>query len=190
MNLEKKINKSLEKKWGVRFKPTHPDKDNYDGVVICNKDDFIVLRQEEDFEFDGVVIIPKKFIKNIRDGKYEKCCNEILRQNGQLEKITVPDWIFECENLNQVLSSLKNLDIWAAVETVSSKNSAFYIGPITKVGRKKFNLYCYNAAGKWESEYTLPINEIFKIEFDNKYCNHFNDYMQSKAEEVTEKINF
>jgi hypothetical protein len=94
MNLEKKINKSLEKKWRVRFKTTNPDKDNYDGVVICNKDDFIVLQQEESFEFDGLVIIPKKFIKNVRDGKYEKCCNEILVQNGQLEKITVNNCIF------------------------------------------------------------------------------------------------
>ncbi|MEO6589938.1 MAG: hypothetical protein ABIP06_11605 [Pyrinomonadaceae bacterium] len=180
MNLEKKIKKSLTKKWRIRLKTSHPDKDNYDGVVICNKSDFVVLREEIDFEFNGVVFIPKRFIKSIRDGKYDKCGNEILRQNGQLEQLNVPDWIFECENLNQILDSLKSQDIWAAIEIVSNKNSSFYIGPITKIGKRNFRLHCYDAAGKWESEYKLPISGIFKIEFDSKYCNYFNAFMKSK----------
>ena len=182
MNFEKKINKSLENKWCVCFKTSHPDKDALDGVVICNKSEFIALREEVDFEFEGVVIIPKRFIKKVRDGKYDKCCNEIIRQNGEIEKINAPNWIDSCDNLNQLFTSLKQYEIWAGIEIVfdKEKKSAFYIGPITRVGAKNFYIKCYDAAGKWEKEYKLSYKEIFKIEFDSRYCNHFNNFMKSK----------
>ena len=59
-------------------------------------------------------------------------------------------------------------------------NSAFYLGPITNVNTKHFSIMCYDAAGKWEKEYQLDYNEVFKIEFDSKYCNHFNSFMKYK----------
>lgn len=188
MNIETKIDKSLKQKWCIRFETLHPDEDAYDGVVIYNKPDFIALFEEEDFEFDGVVIIPKKFIKKIRDGKYDKCCNEILRQNKEIEKVFSPEWIESCDNLHQIISSLKQNDIWAAIEIVfdNQTKSALYLGPITHIGAKNFRIHCYDAAGKWEKEYKLSYEEIFKIEFDSKYCNHFNRFMKSKS--LNEKL--
>lgn len=182
MNLENKFNESLKNKWCVRFKTAHPDKDVYDGVIIYNKSEFIVLHEEEGFEFDGFIIIPKKFIKKIRDGKYEKCCNQIIRQNGEIENLSAPDWIASCNNIRQLIKALKSEEIWAGIEIVFNQEtkSAFYIGPITRIGTKNFYIKCYDATGKWEKEYKLSYQEIFKIEFDSKYCNHFNKFMKSK----------
>jgi hypothetical protein len=182
MRVTEKYRKSLDEKWCLRFKTRHPDGDNYDGVVTQINREFIVLREEDDFEFDGITILPKKSIKGCRDGKYEQCCNEILRENGAIRKCDSPRWLNGCETLPEVIRELKRRDIWPGVETIFAGNSktAFYIGPITRAADDCFYLRCYDAAGKWEKEYELTYDEIFRIEFNSRYCNQFNAYMRKR----------
>ncbi|MBK7994094.1 MAG: hypothetical protein IPK14_11925 [Blastocatellia bacterium] len=44
-----------------------------------------------------------------------------------------------------------------------------------------FFLKCYDASGKWEKVYKINYDEVFRIEFDSKYCNRFNHYMKISA---------
>jgi len=182
MNYAGKYRKSLGAQWCLRFRTHHPDGDNYDGVVTLVKKDFIVLREERDFDFDGVIVLPKRSIRGYRDGKYEQCCNKILRQNGAIRKCRSPHWLQACQTLPQVISALKKRDIWPGVETLFSENteSAFYLGPITASADDYFYLKCYDAVGKWEKEYKLRYDEVFRVEFDSKYCNQFNAYMRGQ----------
>ena len=78
MSLAQKYSKSLAEQWLMRFKTKHPDGDNYDGVITHIKPAFVVLREEKDFELDGIIILPKRVIKGVRDGRYDRCCNQIL----------------------------------------------------------------------------------------------------------------
>lgn len=164
----------------MRFKTTHPDGDSYDGVVTHVKHKFVMLREERDFEFDGHVVLPKRFIKGVRDGKVERCSNEILRDNAQLKKLRPARWLDSCATLPQVFAALKSRDIWPGVEIVyGKKKSAFYLGPITESTDEGFSITCYDAAGRWEGGYELSYREVFRVEFDSRYCKHFNAYMRA-----------
>ncbi len=180
MSLASKYKKSLAENWTLRFKTIHPDDDNYDGVVTHIKPDFIVIREQQDFEFDGVIILPKRVIKGYRDNRYDECCNKIIRQNGQLGKLKTPSWLNKCNSIYDVLTAIQKRDIWPAVEMLhdEGKTSALYLGPIEGVYEDSFYLNCYDAAGKWEKPYYLTLANIFRIEFDSKYCRHFNRYMR------------
>jgi len=180
MSIVNKFKKSLDQQWCLRIKTRHPDGDNYDGVITQIKSRFIVMREEENFEFDGVIVLPKRFIKRIRDGKYEVCCNEILRENGSIRKCGSPGWLNICVTIDDVIAQLKKRDIWPGIETIYNDmtETAFFIGPITKTTKKHFCLRCYDAAGKWLVEYKLKYEDVFRIEFESKYCNHFNAYMR------------
>ena len=90
MSIIEKYKKSLDQKWCLRLRTRHPDGDNFDGVITQIKSRFIVLCEEENFEFDGIIVLPKRFIKGVRDGKYEVCSNEILRENGSIRKCGSP----------------------------------------------------------------------------------------------------
>ncbi|HEX8127910.1 MAG TPA: hypothetical protein VF527_02335 [Pyrinomonadaceae bacterium] len=166
----------------MRFKTRHPDGNSFDGVIAHLKHSFVVLREEREFEFDGVVILAKKFVKGFRDGKYERCANQILRENGAIKKLRVPRWLDSCETIPQALATMMRRDIWPAVEIVynEGRDSAFYLGVITGVEDEQFSIKSYDAAGKWEKNSTLDYDEIFKIEFDSRYCKHFNAHMKSK----------
>jgi len=183
MNIERKYQKSFAQQWCMRFETVHPDGDNYDGVITHIKPEFIILREEESFELDGVILLPKRFIKSIRDGKYDKCCNQIIRANGAMKKLRAPRWLGSCETIPQVISSMMRRKIWPGVEIIFNQgsDSAFYLGPITQVGDEQFFIKSYDAAGKWEKEYQLSYDEIFRIELDSKYCNHFNAFMRSQG---------
>ena len=180
MSRLEKYNKSLSKEWSIRIRTKHPDGDNYDGVITHVKSSFIVLREEKEFEFDGVIILPKRSIKSIRDGKFDKCCNEILRQNGQIKRLHPTRWLDSCETIADVIETLMKRDIWPGVETLSpnGKDYPFYIGPVIQTGPKAFSILGYDAAGRWEAEHELNYDEIFRIEFDSSYCKHFNKYMK------------
>jgi hypothetical protein len=187
MNLAQKYSKSLAEQWLMRFKTKHPDGDNYDGVVTHIKSAFVVLREEKDFEWDGIIILPKRIIKGIRDGRYDRCYNQILRQNGAMKKLRSPGWLNSCETIPQVCASLMKRDIWPAIEIIfdDGAESAYYLGPITRVDEDRFFLRYYDAAGKWGKVYELDYDEVFKIEFDSRYCNHFNAYMKSESTQTT-----
>lgn len=182
MGITQTYNKSLAEKWSVRFRTKHPDGDHYDGVVTHIKPTFVVLREMIDFEFGGVIILPRRAVKSVRDGKFESCRNRILHHNGAIRKMRVPRWLDACETIPQVLSALMRRDIWPSIETVFDQGtrSAFYVGPITEVTVDECLINCYDAAGKWESIYHLGYDEIFKIEFDGKYEKHFTAYMKSQ----------
>lgn len=184
MSLAKKYKKSKDKKWSLRFKTHHPEGDRYDGVVTHIQKRFIVLREHMEFAFNGIVVLRKKVIKGYRDGKYERCANKIFRSSGNIKQAKSPRWLDNCESLKQVLEKLQKKDIWPSIEIIYNRDgktdTSFFLGKITRVGKKAFWIYHYDAAGKWEKEYKIRYDAIFKIEFNDSYSQHFNAYMRER----------
>jgi hypothetical protein len=82
MSLASKYRKSLDQRWCLRFNTVHPRGDAHDGIVVHIARTFIVLREERDFELDGLIVLPKSAMKSCRDNKFEACHNLILRESG------------------------------------------------------------------------------------------------------------
>jgi hypothetical protein len=81
--------------------------------------------------------------------------------------------------------TLMKRSIWPGIEMLFSDGStAFYLGPVRSVSEIGFVSKCYDAAGKWEKDYSLRWSEIFRIEVGSRYCRHFNHYMQAKIAEA------
>lgn len=182
MNLTQKYAKSLNDHWSLRFKTRHPDEDHCYGVVTHIKSAFVVLRMELDFEFDGNVIFPKKSIKGCRDGKCERCYNEILRERGAIQKLRPTLWLDSCKTLQDVAQVILKRKIWPAVETLCDEHNKtdIFIGPITRLTDNGFFQRSYDAAGKWQKECAIPYETIFSIEFDSHYLNRFNSFMRKR----------
>ena len=180
--LERKFLKSLNEQSVLRFSTIHPEGDHYDGVVMAIKPDFIVVREEQNWEFDGIQVFPKRSIREIRDGKFEACANQIVRGNNAISQVVMPEWFTDCQCLADVLRTMQQQEIWPAVETLTDKyrDYYFYLGPITKLGKSSFCIHAYGADGKWEKEYEIKHSDVFRIEFESRYCDHFNNYMKSQ----------
>lgn len=177
--------KSLKEHWSMRFRTRHPDGDNYDGIVIAIGRDFVVVREEIDFEFNGMVLLRKGALRGVRDGRFEACTNEILQRTRMSDRLRAPTWVTKCATVEDFVAALMKRSIWPGIEMLFSDGStAFYLGPVKSVSELGFVMKCYDAAGKWEKDYFLRWSEIFRIEVGSRYCRHFNRYMQAKIAEA------
>ncbi len=183
INLERKLAKSKLERWLIRLETSHPDGNTFDGVVLAFTKDLIVLRAERDFEFDGIQVLARKFVTGFRDGRVERCHNQILERERESRRIELPRWMGSLETIAQVVATLKNRDIWPIVEIIfdNGNDSAFYLGPLLKIRDTEFTLRCYDGAGKWEKGYEIANDEVLRIEFGDKYSNTFNAYMRSMS---------
>ena len=60
----------------MRFKTKHPDGDSYAGIVTHIKPGFIVLREEEGFELDGMVLVQTAETARTSASAYSTSCGE------------------------------------------------------------------------------------------------------------------
>ena len=179
--MNKHLSRSKNRKGVIRIRTKAPDGMNIDGIVLQEARSFVSLLVVEDFEPDGIVVVPKKWIKGIRDGKFEACATEMIRFSGTLERTEPFAWPSNLTSLAEVCAYLKERDIWPAVEIIyNGDDSAFYIGPITEISKRSLRLYCYDAAGQWEKEYEIDFAEIFRIEFESRYARNFNAFMKTR----------
>ena len=185
MSLASQIRKSLEDNWVTRFHTNHPDGDDLDGVVIQIQREFIVLREDGDLRFDGVLVVPRRVLTGCRDGAVEKCWNAIHRHLGDLSEASSPEWMGSCKTMADILRELQGRDIWPGVEILfegdDGRDSAFYVGPVVRVDDDEFLLHCYDAEGAWEEVYEIGLDEVFKITFGDSYTSRFNDFMRSRG---------
>ena len=174
--------KSLDQRWCIRFLTHHPDGDAYDGVVLHLAKSIVVVREFRDFMADGILVFPKKSVASIRDGDLEVCKNRILRRSGEIKSVKRIAWLKDIDTVRGLLSDLSKRKIWPAIEELKGSESALFVGPITAIEKKSFRIYCYDAAGNWEDAYDVDYGNVFRIEFNSKYLNYFNDYMRASNE--------
>lgn len=163
----------------IRIRTKHPDGSNFDGIVLQNAKSLVVLLKMDDFEPNGIVVVPKKWIASIRDGKFEACADEVVRFSGSLKRDALK-WPSELDILPDIFAHLKERGIWPAVEILFRGGDALYLGPITEVTKDTMKIYCYDAAGMWEKEYEVNLAEVFKIEIQSRYARLFSEYMKKR----------
>ena len=179
MDLLTQLRKSLKQKQCVRFRTSHPEQDYYDGIVTHVRPDYIVLCQEDDFEFDGVVVLNRKAITACDDQYYGKVFNAVLRNTGQLAALKAPAWLDDCRTFEDVFTQLKRRRIWPAVKIVHKKDGWFFIGQITHVEENGSVIRHYDGNGKWEDDDApFGYQNLHCIHFGDRYTKHFNSYMR------------
>ncbi len=159
--MKSKLEQSLKKKWAIRLITKHPDTDEYDAIVLHYTRSVIAIKEYRDFKPDGIMFFPRRVIERIRDDDFEECENKILRMTGDIKEAKKLNWLSKINSLNELFVYCREKKIWPAVETIQDKESALYLGPITKVTPSSISLYCYDATGKWETEYNIKNKDIF-----------------------------
>lgn len=167
----------------MRWKTRHPDGDTYDGVVVSLQRSFIIVQEELSFQFDGFQLLPKRSLKGYRDGLFEQTDNKVLKFHKETRAAGCPDWLKNCKSLSQVFDALRRRGIWPGIETLVADEDdfEFFLGQITESTATEVRVLCYKATGEWEREFTIPYDQIFRVEILSTYCERFNEYMRSKV---------
>jgi len=183
MKVDRVIKKSLKKRLPVRL-ITRPEGEAYDGIVLKDGRDYVAMACVPDLKFDGLVILPKKYIRGFREGKFEKTLNEIIRSNGEIKKMKGPAWLLKCGEMKDVLRQLFERKIWPIVHVVfdKEKHSEMYIGPIMGGDEKQkaFTIRHYSATAKWKYKQFIYFRQVQMVQWGDNYSKIFNKFMQSQ----------
>lgn len=177
--MEKKLAFSRDHKHLVSFRLNHPEFDFYDGVVLHFNDEIVIFHDFYEMDFDGIRILPRRFIKKVRLGKTQKTFQKVMVMNDGLKALSQKRWIKRIDTLKTALKILKRKRIWPCLDVIDEdQNTAFFLGPLTKVKKSSFKIFAYDAKGRWEKDYTLDIGEIFGLNLFSHYGSKFNRYME------------
>jgi len=158
----------------------HPDGDTYDGIVLGVDRSIVVFQDTSEFSIEGVSILPRKWITEIRDGEFEDCYDKILRQNNEIKNLNRKKWVNELSSVKEAIEVIHKKSIWPSIEVYDgNKETAMFLGPITDVRASKLSVHAYDAAGNWEEEYDIKYTEVFCIQLFNQYTERFNKYMET-----------
>lgn len=173
------ISNSISNKWHVQIQTNLPSRENYNGIIIKDINGFLIFHEFFDFQYNGIMFINKNRIKSIRDNDFEVLANKMIRFNKEILKCKRINWVNQIKSTKDIIGLLMKKNIWPGIEIIDKKKkSSFYVGPITRLNKINFGLYCYDAKGNWESEYRLNYNEIYRILVFDPYTHWFNKYMK------------
>jgi len=184
LNIEK-CKKLIQFKKPVSLFTRHRDGDRYNGIIVGCSKDVILIESDNDFVFDGIIALPTRQIKNLRHSQFEKTLDRIFTKFGLLKLKKRSPWLLKTETMQQLVSECFKRKLWPIIEMQHKRGNALYIGPITSVEKNGFQIFAYDANGKWEKNYSLTYNEIFKIQLFDKYSTYFNKFMKEKVETKT-----
>lgn len=178
--MKKTLQNSKDKKHVIKMFTTHPDGDSYNGVILGMSKSIAVFQDTSEFDFEGVSILPRKWITEIRDGEFEDCYDKVLRHYGEMKKLNRKKWINELTSIKEAIKAIHEKKIWPAIEAFDGdKTTSYFLGPITDIRDKKFTINAYDATGEWEQEYDIKYSEVFCIQLFNQYAERFNSYMMA-----------
>ena len=131
------------------FKLDHSDDQQFVGIVTHLKPDIVAVQVFDDFEPTGTVVVPVKRLTEVRDSANHRCYIRVVEHNGQLNKLKLKRWLYQCEAMADVLAQLLQRDLWPEVTIAVGKDEWFYVGPLTLVEEEGFLIRHYTAIGRW-----------------------------------------
>ena len=152
---------------------------HFEGIVFAQTEEIIVMSDSTDFFYDGIVIVRKKDISEIKHTDNERFVKEIMSKEGLIE-ITEKNWAsnnIKPGSFNEILNQLKTSEKAIIVECKYGSDDIFQIGPIKEVTEESVRLNYFNARGEYDLKPTISkMDRITFIKFDSPYANIFHKY--------------
>lgn len=153
----------------------------FSGMIFNQSDDFILMCDFNDFNYDGFVVLSKSDISEIVYTKSECFFDLILEQEGIKEKLfkKIETLQFELGTYQQMFEILGQQNLPVIIEQLYKDDAKFQIGSIQKVKKKKVVINYFNARGVYDRK---PVSSKFKditfFRVDNPYANLFYKYAE------------
>ena len=143
---------------------------------LITSEKLFLSANEDDFIIDGFSVRRFCDIKNI-EIKNDKCI-EIIKREGVLDNITIPE--IDITNWYSTFLSLSklNMNIIIEKESLDDDECEFAIGKIVRVLKTKVVFNHFDADGIWQEDYyEIPYSQITSITFASRYVDVFSKYV-------------
>lgn len=180
--MKKRIKKHIDKREFVKLFLVDYDGDeliNFNGTIFAQDDDFVVMNDMHDFNFDGFVVVRKSDISEIKRTENEVFFDKIIKSEG-LKKQIEDNFIelnFPLGSFPDMFEYLRIKGRPVIIEGLYNGKDTFQIGPISKVEKKKVFIDYFNSRGEYDMK---PVSSKFRdityFRIESPYTNMFYKY--------------
>jgi len=157
---------------------------HFAGIVFDQTDDLVLMSDTNDFDYDGLIVLRKNDISEIKHTDNERFVTHILEQEGLRE-----NWLerraamnISLAPLQQLLEQVQALGLPIIAECRYKGDDIFQVGPIHSVTEEHLKIQYFNANGEYDLKPTLAeLDAITFLRIDSPYANLMFKYA-AKAE--------
>lgn len=150
------------------------------GYIVKYTEDFILLKEDDDFMFMGYNLIPVQYIKRIRYNKNDQYYDFIFKSEYPEDAFKLDvDLEIDLSSWQTFFQSVQKTDKPIISECEKWKQSYFTIGGIASVNETSVYINYFDAQGRLDKE---PVEHKFKwitkVTFDDNYSKVFSKYIK------------
>lgn len=177
---------ALNREYVKIFRTVTAGEANIYGIISEISDDFIQIAENDEFNFNGEIIIRRDHFDAIRCNQFEKTIKKILMAENQLTKEKPQSTSIDITSWKTIFEGLMKIDIHVIIECEDLKNPTFSIGPIQKIHHKSVEILNYDAMGHFNKKSTrINYRDITILKFNDKYSTVFRKYLKnSKSKKI------
>ena len=152
---------------------------NIYGVILELSDNFMHLAENDEFKFNGEVIIRMDHFDSIRCNKFDKTFRKILAAEKQLSKSKPKRTQVDLTDWASIFTDLQKSDVHVTIECEDLKKPTFTIGPIEKINKKSVDIRNYDATGQLDKKVTRTnFKNITLLKYNEEYSTTFRKYLK------------
>ena len=182
MTIFEKIEKHCTEKNYVKIKRDVGNKSYVlsHGYILDYSFDFVILKVNDDFLYNGFTVFPISSIAKIRHNSYDQFFDFIMEHEGQKDKIKITHKI-NLETWETIFNSIKEANLSCSVENENYDKFFFKIGELVNVKKRSLKILNFDPAGYIDDQPTkIKYKEISAVGFDNNYTNTISKYLRAK----------
>lgn len=149
------------------------------GYIVDLSQDFILLKEVDEFSIIGYNIIPIKTIRKLRYNDNDKYSDFIYKSEFSETELISKDFEINISSFEDVFKDLKRLDKTIISECEKFKHGYFAIGNLNKVENNAVFINYFDAQGRLdEKSVEHKFKWVTKITFDDNYSKVFSKYIK------------
>jgi hypothetical protein len=165
----------------IRIYTEEPDSGCYDGLIMALTNDYLIILQELDYEFDGYQLIPRQQVSGYRQSDVEQFSHKLMLASGEFNTDT-PDWIKNSQSYEEILGHIINELPWSRVAWVcpSCENIHFSMANLKSVDDDSISVVVYDKNGESDGEMGWSMNKVYAMEFNTRLVHKFGRYIEQE----------
>lgn len=135
------------------------DRNSIQGFILASSDEFVVLQYVYDFKLDGLMVLSKSEITEIRSTATDKFQRKLLAKEGLLK--TVPfETAFDLGGWRSIIKQFAKAYSLIILECERGDEPKFIIGRVVKTTSVAAYVRYFTGTGRW-------LDEPVRVEYDD-----------------------
>ena len=184
--MKRRIQKHIEAADYVKLEIAEKTGDNlarFSGIILGQSPELILMSDSFDFYYDGLVLLRRSDIDEIRCSDNERFMKRIMQKEGMhaIFKKRAKALDIPLSSFAAALEHFRKLEIPVIIQRKYHDEDIFQIGPVMEVTDKKVLIKYFNARGEFTKPVSSKLKDITYIHVDSPYANTFYKYAKEVA---------